>query len=131
MMIGNAVLVQGKPYKIKQIAKRRVGYCPMKSPNLEYAKVADLEPIKITEEFLHNNGFDPYYDDLCECNGYIREIDGFNVDIQFGNANMGDDYVVCHIDTDDRRTAANADIKYVHQMQNLLSIMNIKWEVHV
>jgi hypothetical protein len=42
---------------------------------------------------------------------------------------MGDEYVNCHIDNCDRCTVANVDIQYVHQLQNLLNIMNIQFEI--
>ena len=86
------------------------------------------EPIPITEEFLVKNGFKHLYDELCEYNFYIRRIGECQVDIQLENSNRGGDYVVCHIDNSDMCTIASADIKYVHQLQNLLNLVNISGE---
>ena len=89
----------------------------------------EINPIPITEEWLTKNDFEHRYDELCEFNYYVREIDDYYVDIQLECANMGDEYVTCHIDNCDRCTVANADIQYVHQLQNLLNIMNIKFDI--
>lgn len=89
----------------------------------------DGNPIPITEEWLTKQGFEREYDELCEYTYYIREIDGYFVEIKIGCSNMGDEYVNCHIDNCDRNSVANADIQYVHQLQNLLNIMNIKFDI--
>jgi hypothetical protein len=89
----------------------------------------EINPIPITEEWLTKQGFEREYDELCEYTYYIREIDGYFVEVKIGCSNMGDDYVNCHIDNCDRCTVASADIQYVHQLQNLLNIMNIKFDI--
>ena len=38
-------------------------------------------------------------------------------------------HYVCRIDNADRDSIANADILYVHQLQNLLNLMNIKSDI--
>lgn len=86
------------------------------------------EPIPITEELLIKNGFKHHYDELCEYNFYIRRIGEYQVDVQLETANSGDDYVVCHVDNSDMCTIASADIKYVHQLQNILNLVNISCE---
>ena len=89
----------------------------------------EINPIPITEEWLTKNDFKKEYSPIVECYSYKRLIDGYYVDIQFGCSNMGDDYVNCHIDNCYRCTVASADIQYVHQLQNLLNIMNIKFDM--
>lgn len=93
------------------------------------ASIEFVSPIPITEEFLERNGFKREYDCICEFNYYIREIDGYYMEIKLGCSNSGDEYVVCHIDNCDRNSVASADIQYVHQIQNLLNIMNIKFDI--
>lgn len=87
------------------------------------------KPIPITEEWLTKNEFKRDYDCICEYTYYIRKIDGYFVEVKIGCSNMGDEYVNCHIDNCDRNTVANADIRYLHQLQNLLNIMNIKFDI--
>lgn len=89
----------------------------------------EINPIPITEEWLTKQGFEREYDCICDYTYYIREIDGYFVEIKIGCSNMGDEYVNCHIDNCDRCTVASADIQYVHQLQNLLNIMNIKFDI--
>ena len=89
----------------------------------------EINTIPITEEWLTKQGFKQEYDFICEYTYYIREIDGYFVEVKIGCSNMGDDYVNCHIDNCDRNSVANADIQYVHQLQNLLNIMNIKFDI--
>lgn len=91
--------------------------------------IEHLNPIPISEELLAKNGFKHEYDCICEYTYYIREIDGYFVEIKIGCSNMGDEYVNCHIDNCDRNSVANADIRYLHQLQNLLNIMNIKFDI--
>lgn len=89
----------------------------------------EINPIPITEDWLAKNEFKQEYDCICEYTYYIREIDGYFVEVKIGCSNMGDDYVNCHIDNCDRNSVASADIQYVHQLQNLLNIMNIKFDI--
>lgn len=130
-MIGNIVEIGGEPRQLRQIARRKVGYCPPGNPNRKYTHISEVRPIPITEELLSKNGFEHKYDELCKFNYYIREFGGYFVEIQFGCSNMGDDYVNCHIDNCDRSSVASADIQYVHQLQNLLNIMNIKFDIEL
>lgn len=129
LMIGNIVEIGGKPRQLRQIARRKVGYCPQGNPNRKYTHISEVRPIPITEELLAKNGFEREYDCICEYTYYIREIDGYFVEIKIGCSNMGDEYVNCHIDNCDRNSVASADIQYVHQLQNLTNIMNIKFDI--
>ncbi|MBQ5839790.1 MAG: hypothetical protein IIW42_07175 [Bacteroidaceae bacterium] len=88
------------------------------------ASIEFVSPIPITEEFLEKNGFKKRYNIA-----YEREIDGYYIEIQLEYANMGDEFIHCHIDNCSRCTVASADIQYVHQLQNLLNIMNIKFDI--
>ena len=59
-MIGNIVEIGGEPQQLRQIARLKVGYCPLGSPNRRYAHVSEIKPIPITEELLLKNGFERY-----------------------------------------------------------------------
>lgn len=132
LMIGNAVKVHGHP-KCRVIGVNHGEVVTL------WSETADDEmecfervcPIPITEEWLTKNGFKREYDCICEFTYYIREIDGYFVEVKIGCSNMGDEYVNCHIDNCDRNSVANADIQYVHQLQNLLNIMNIKFDIEL
>ncbi len=88
-------------------------------------------PIPITEELLRINGFKHDYDSLCELHIYSRECGDYYLSLQFGCSNMGDEWTVCHIDNCDRCSVCNADVRYVHQLQNLLNIYNIEMEIRL
>ena len=138
LMIGNAVQYNGNPFKVTDIS-RAWPRVEAKHNNKPVVTIFDggiftvgldeIEPIPITEEWLVKNDFKKEYSPIVEYCSYKRLIDGYYVDIQFGCSNMGDDYVNCHIDNCSRCTVASADIQYVHQLQNLLNIMNIKFDI--
>lgn len=90
---------------------------------------SELEPIKITEEWLVKNGFEKFYDDICEFSYYTKEVDGNYIDIKIDCSNISNDHVVCHVDNCDRCSIGSADIQYVHQLQNFLTVLNIGMEV--
>lgn len=128
LQIGNLVSLSGQTVKVRSITKKKVGVLTSnESTRLHYARLFDVEPIPITEEWLEKNGFIRVVDKL---DGYItfygKEIDGNFLEIRFGIANTSFDHVVCHIDNSDRCSIANADIRYIHQLQNLLNLMGIK-----
>ena len=138
IMIQNAVRYNGNDFKVTDISRAwpRVEWKYNNKPvvtifdgGILTVGLDEIEPIPITEEWLAKQGFKHEFDELCEFNYYIREIDGYFVDIQLECANMGEGYVTCHIDNCDRCTVASADIQYVHQLQNLLNIMNIKFDI--
>lgn len=95
----------------------------------DWVLAKDITPIPITEEFLENNGFKKFFDDICEFDYYTKEIDGNYIDIKMDCSNTSEENVVCHVDNCDRCTIGSADIRYVHQLQNFLTVLNIKMEV--
>lgn len=84
--------------------------------------VRRINPIPITIDWLVKNGFKKEYEELC----YSKEIDGYYIDITFGLSNRSEGHIACHVDNNDRQTVGCADILYIHQLQNLLNILNIK-----
>jgi hypothetical protein len=133
LMIGNFIYIKNR--RVPEFVRvDRIDGCRLLCRRYDKAEAIDVSskfcyPIPITEEWLTKQGFKREYDCICEYTYYIREIDGCFVEVKIGCSNMGDEYVNCHIDNCDRCTVASADIQYVHQLQNLLSIMNIKFDI--
>lgn len=63
LMIGDFVLVDGTPRKVEAITKKKIGYHRKENePRLYYAKLRDVEPIRVTHSLLQNvfeQGKDP------------------------------------------------------------------------
>lgn len=133
LMIGNFIYIKNR--RVPEIVRvDRIDGCRLLCRRYDKAEAIDTSskfcyPIPITEEWLTKNKFNREYDCICEYTYYIRDIDGYFVEIKIGCSNMGDEYVNCHIDNCDRNSVANADIRYLHQLQNLLNIMNIKFDI--
>lgn len=133
LMIGNFIYIENRRVpeivRVDRIDGRRLLCRRFDKAEAIEVSTKLCKPIPITEEWLTKQGFKREYDCICDYTYYIREIDGYYVDIQFGCSNMGDECVNCHIDNCDRNSVASADIQYVHQLQNLLNIMNIKFDI--
>ena len=130
LMVGNIVRYDGMTVYINQVNKTKIEGLIDKNDLLIDIRfsVELLEPIPITEELLAKNGFKHEYDCICEYTYYIREIVDYFVEVKIGCSNMGDEYVNCHIDNCDRNSVANADIRYLHHLQNLLNIVGVEME---
>jgi hypothetical protein len=92
---------------------------------------SEIEPIKITEEWIVKNGFKKFFDDICEFSYYTKEVDGNYIDIKLDCSNIDENHVVCHVDNCDRCTIGCSDIQYVHQLQNFLNVLNIEMKVEL
>lgn len=90
----------------------------------------EISPFPISEEFLEKNGFvlDDDIEGITEEKFYLLKLDKFTITIHEGSNTMGRDWWI-HIDNEDCCTIASADIQYVHHFQNLLNIMNIKFDI--
>lgn len=133
LQIGNLVSLNGQPVQVRTLTRHKVGVLTSnKHTQLSYVHLREIEPIPITKEFLRKNGFIHIVDKL---DGYItsydKEIDGNFLEIRFGISNTSNDHVVCHVDNSDRCSIGCADIQYVHQLQNFLSVLNIKMKVEL
>lgn len=96
-----------------------------------------IEPIPLTEEILHKNGFK---NDVLAQKSIIAEgASNFSV-ILFSEDNRImlnniDEYLNSfnnwhvHIDTEDMRTMGVAEITYVHELQHLLKLCKIEKEI--
>lgn len=85
-----------------------------------------VQPIPITIEWLKKNGFKKRYEELLDYYYYTKEIKDclFCITIR----GLGDGYFRCYLDNNSLHSYGYADIQYIHQLQNLLNILNIKEE---
>ena len=93
--------------------------------------VPNGETMPLTEKWVVNNGFEKFYDEICEFSYYTKEVDGNYIDIKTDCSNTSEDHVVCQVDNSDRCSIGCADIQYIHQLQNFLSVLNIKMKVEL
>lgn len=93
-------------------------------------RIENIEAISITKEWLHKNGFTKLFDGAIPSDYYEVTIDDCEVTISQGG-NISNEHWHVHIDNCDRCSIANADILYVHQMQNLLNLVGINSEFMV
>lgn len=133
LQIGNLVSLNGQAVQVRTVTSKKVGVLTSNEhTQLCYVHLREIEPIPITEEWLIKNGFEKFFDDICESyHYYSKEIDGNYIDIRMNSSNISNDHVVCHVDNSDRCSIGCADIQYVHQLQNFLSVLNIKMKVEL
>lgn len=91
--------------------------------NNEYNSIA---PIPITIEWLKKNGFEKRHEELLDYYYYTKETKDclFRITIR----EIGGGYFKCYLDNNALQSYGYADIQYIHQLQNLLNIINIKEE---
>lgn len=130
LQIGNIVSYHGQPVQVRTVTRHKVGVLTSNEHTKpSYAHLRGIEPIPITEEWLVNNEFEKFYDDICEFSYYTKEVDGNYIDIKLDCSNIDENHVVCHVDNCYRCTIGCADIQYVHQLQNFLNLLDIKMKV--
>ena len=85
-------------------------------------KIKDLSPIPITEELLVKNGFTKKDD--CYRNYYI-DVNVYKIAVHFGSCAAGR---VCYVTIEEPYgdQISGDDLTYLHQLQNILNIMDIK-----
>ena len=132
LQIGNLVSLNGQPVQVRTVTRHKVGVLTSNEhTQLSYVHLREIEPIPITKDLILKNGFIMGQDDVLGDIFYEKEIDGCYITIKTDCSNISEYNYVCHIDNADRCTIANADILYVHQLQNLLNLMNIKSDITV
>lgn len=129
LMIGNLFKFENKVYTVCGINHEGSVIIDTDEDWLE--KDVYIEPIQITEDWLIKNGFKKFYDEICEFSYYTKEVDGNYIDIKLDCSNIDENHVVCHVDNCDRESIGCADIQYVHQLQNLLNVLNIEMKVEL
>lgn len=125
-MIGNLIYRPCCADKVVEIRSNGIIGCDNLRGLIPFSEV---EPIKITEKWLKNNGFEKFYDEICEISYYTKKVNGHFLEIRFGVSNTSEDHVVSYVDNGDGYSIGCADIQYVHQLQNFLTILNIEMEV--
>lgn len=130
LQIGNLVCVDNRVVRISSITKKKIGYPDFPNSGRQlYALLYKVAPAPITEEWLVKNGATITSDEWCTI--YTLDLDGFTIEFRKGVSNtLGRNYFV-HIDNADSYGVANADVQYIHQFQNLLNLMNIKFVIHI
>lgn len=117
LMVGDWVMLQGKPYMIDMLN----GY---------QESSMGVEPIPITPEILEKNGFElneEVEDDCC----IYYEID-YRLHLCNDKEEMNSDnewYVLIY--NEDYRSIANCELTYVHELQHLLKLCKIDKEIVV
>lgn len=130
-MIGNAVKVHGHPKcRVIGVNHGEVVTLWSETDDDEIECFERVSPITITEKFLERNGFvlDDDIEGFTEEKFYLLKLDKFTITIHEGSNTIGRDWWI-HIDNGDGCTIASADVQYVHQLQNILNIMNIKFDI--
>lgn len=122
LMIGNIVEIGGEPRQLRQIARRKVGYCPLGSPNRRYAHVSEIKPIPITEKLLLRNGFKNFDKKCFELRGVKKCTDMF---LYYDEQHLPEHWRLL-IKNEEVMDLCTAYISHLHQLQNLLNIMDIK-----
>ena len=139
LMVGDWLLYKGNPIKIIGTdGSQNIIYYYNEEDYTEYPiDASKIEPILLTEEILHNNGFK---NDVIAQKSIIAEgASNFSV-ILFSEDNRIkldniDEYLnsfnkwSVHIDTEDMRTMCTAEITYVHELQHLLKLCKIEKEI--
>lgn len=70
LRIGNLVCYNGKVVKVEQITKHKIGYhTKLNETRMNYARLCEIEPIRITDELLLKIGFKK------ERDGYLHYSD--------------------------------------------------------
>ena len=132
LMIGNIVEVNGVPQRIRQVSRRKIGYCPLGSPTRSYARVNEINPIPITEELLVRNGFDN--SDFIMGPGCFDLYADDNLSLRVTNEidEYPNGYFLALVYGKDGSLIAELGYaKHLHQLQNLCNIagVDMEWKV--
>ena len=112
LRIGNLVMYNGEVVKVEKITKKKIGYHRHKGETrMNFARLFDIEPIRITDELLLKNGFE-------QCDYMFKTL--FIEMYEVGNGWH------LHIDNEHFETALSITIKYVHQLQNTFYLVTGK-----
>ena len=113
LRIGNLVRYNGEVVKIEQITKRKIGYHKEENESrMHYARIAEIEPIVLTEEivgkyFIHC--LTSYLRDMNRAEIY-QTRDGWRLTLNNST------YTII----------VSAIVKYLHELQNLYYFVNKK-----
>lgn len=83
-----------------------------------------IHPIPITIEWLVKNGFEKRHEEFLDYYYYTKETKDCLFRITIREISGG--YFKCYLDNNALQSYGYMDIQYIHQLQNLLNILNIK-----
>lgn len=133
LQIGNLVFLSGQAVKVRSITKKKVGVLTdSESTRLHYARLFEVKPIPITEEWLMKNSFTKIgIADNFGVEVYRKGLPDAIIEIKKNCSNtIGRDWF-CHIDNETCQGVACADVQYIHQVQNLLNLVGVKSDFKV
>lgn len=127
LAIGNLVSYRGEIYSIFSISSSETVELDDYIYNIFSCNVNELDPIKLTEELLIKNGFFhdfdtevAYPDDSMFLVSPDKQITLHNAKYYINSENIWS----IHIDNSDFNSVANCELSYVHQLQNLCTLVN-------
>ena len=125
--IGNLVSYRGEIYRIFSISSSETAELYDYIFNIFSCHINELDPIKLTEELLIKNGFFhdfdtevAYPDDSMFLVSPDKQITLHNAKDYINSENIWS----VHIDNSDFNSIANCELSYVHQLQNLCTLVN-------
>lgn len=132
--IGNLVSYRGEIYRIFSISSSETVELYDYIYNIFSCNVNELDPIKLTEELLIKNGFFhdfdtevAYPDDSMFLVSPDRQITLHNAKDYINSDNLWS----VHIDNIDFNSIANCELSYIHQLQNLCSVINFNLDLKI
>jgi hypothetical protein len=127
LSIGNLVSYRGEIYNIFSISSSETVELYDYISNIFSCHINELDPIKLTEELLIKNGFFhdfdtevAYPDDSMFLVSSDKQITLHNAKDYINSENIWS----IHIDNSDFNSIANCELSYVHQLQNLCTLVN-------
>lgn len=129
LMIGNFVkFLDDEIYEVVELKHRIVVFIKNVDEESKSKKrcclLKSILPILITIEWLVMNGFEKRHEELLDYYYYIKKTKDCLFIITIREISGG--YFKCFLDNNALQSYAYADIQYIHQLQNLLNILNIK-----
>ena len=126
LIIGAVVFYDGKMKTVTGLTKDNVSL----DESLKAVSKAEIEPVRITGEFLLKNGFekDESISRILGCEAY-KTPDGHICVRKIANQ-RGRSWNI-HIENESWDTIANADVEHLHQMQAELANHEIDFEINI
>ena len=132
LMIGDFVLVDGKPRKVEAITKNKIGYHRKENePRLYYARLRDVEPIELNEYIFRTSGFcRQKYSTLLPLlrSAFYFEGDRFTIELRDEHSFL----VIWANNEANTRTIREVrldEVKYVHELQHAIRLCGVNFEV--
>ena len=131
LMIGNYVkhVQYDQTYKVIELDYRGMVYLE----NIDKEGIEGYDcllksiiPLPITIDWLVKNGFEKRHEELLDYYYYTKETKDCRFIITIREISGG--YFKCFLDNNALQSYGYADIQYIHQLQKLLNILNIKEE---